>query len=190
MAERGSLQGANPVSAKQAEVVSVQLISTATETATIAYSEESPPSTASLPIGDPPGSISSNMTDGYPRLAQEMGKIPERMILRRFGALNAQSLLYYQAELTQLEAEYRELERRNCAYELSTGRLMRSSTNWWTLAQWPGRTEEEKEQWDLFKEIRELLEKYSMQLFRELFFVVLSNIEENHLSNNVNGFPL
>jgi hypothetical protein len=102
------------------------------------------------------------MTDGYPRLAQEMAKIPERMILRRFGTLNAQNLLYYQAELTELESEWRQLEKENCDHEVSTRRPMRSSTNWWTLAEWDGRTEGEQRQWRLFQKIRSVAEKYSM----------------------------
>jgi hypothetical protein len=41
--------------------------------------------------------------NGYPKLARHMGASPEIAIFRRFGALNAQNLLYLQAELVHLE---------------------------------------------------------------------------------------
>lgn len=50
---------------------------------------------------------------GYPKLAGKMGLVPESAIFRRFSALNAQSLLYYQAELIGLEVELRMLEHRD-----------------------------------------------------------------------------
>jgi hypothetical protein len=40
---------------------------------------------------------------GYPKLAAKIEILPEVAIFRRFGALNAQNLLYYQAEITYLE---------------------------------------------------------------------------------------
>ena len=45
--------------------------------------------------------------EGYARLASLMGAHPEVAILRRFGALNAQNLLYLQAELVALESDLR-----------------------------------------------------------------------------------
>lgn len=41
---------------------------------------------------------------GYPKLAQEMEQFPPITIFRRFAALNARNLLYYQQELTDMEA--------------------------------------------------------------------------------------
>ncbi|KAL9070527.1 MAG: hypothetical protein Q9161_004824 [Pseudevernia consocians] len=43
--------------------------------------------------------------EGYAKLASLMGAHPEVAILRRFGALNAQNLLYLQAELVALESD-------------------------------------------------------------------------------------
>jgi hypothetical protein len=40
--------------------------------------------------------------NGYTKLAIQMGQYSEMAIFRRFGALNAQNLLYLQAELVQL----------------------------------------------------------------------------------------
>jgi len=47
---------------------------------------------------------------GYPKLSYEIGRDPEMAIFRRFGALNAQNLLYLQADITLLEQELREQE--------------------------------------------------------------------------------
>jgi len=45
--------------------------------------------------------------EGYAKLSSLMGTDPEFAIYRKFAALNAQNLLYYQAELMGLEAEKR-----------------------------------------------------------------------------------
>ena len=42
---------------------------------------------------------------GFHKLASMMGEQPEYAVLRRFGALNVQNLLYYQAELAELEVK-------------------------------------------------------------------------------------
>ena len=48
---------------------------------------------------------------GYPKLAGQMGLRPEVAIFRRFGALNAENLLYFQAELALLERDLQEQQR-------------------------------------------------------------------------------
>jgi hypothetical protein len=48
-----------------------------------------------------------DITIGYPKLAARMEIQPELSIFRSFGALNSQNLLYYQAELEDLEAKLR-----------------------------------------------------------------------------------
>jgi hypothetical protein len=59
----------------------------------------------------PPISIPlSDLLPGYPKLAGKMGLCPEKAMFRRFGALNAQMLLYMQAELGYLEKELRKIE--------------------------------------------------------------------------------
>jgi hypothetical protein len=45
---------------------------------------------------------------GYPKLAAKIEIQPEIAIYRRFGALNAQNLLYLQAELEMLEIKLRD----------------------------------------------------------------------------------
>jgi hypothetical protein len=50
---------------------------------------------------------------GYPKLASLMGACPEIAIFRRFGALNAENLLYLQTELVRLEFELRQVTQEN-----------------------------------------------------------------------------
>jgi hypothetical protein len=135
----------------------------------------------------PPGQFQQGNENGYYRLAEAMAKVPERLILRSFGTLNAQSLLFYQAELIWLEDEYRKLEKNNCDLEkkeisktpqtctrseqappsepASTShpakKKAQSSRNWWALAEAPYRSDKEKMQWELFLRIRQVMEKYS-----------------------------
>jgi len=51
-----------------------------------------------------------DLIPGYPQLAGRMGIMPEIGMFRRFGALNARSLLYYQNELAYLEDQLKETE--------------------------------------------------------------------------------
>jgi hypothetical protein len=46
----------------------------------------------------------------YTSLAALMARYPEAMILRKYADLNAKNLLYYQAELANLEQELQEIE--------------------------------------------------------------------------------
>ncbi|KAI4666410.1 uncharacterized protein J4E79_002448 [Alternaria viburni] len=51
-----------------------------------------------------------DLIPGYPKLAGRMGIMPEIGMFRRFGALNARNLLYYQNELAYLEDRLKEVE--------------------------------------------------------------------------------
>lgn len=53
------------------------------------------------------------MPAGHPRLAELMGRRPQMAIYRRFGYLNAQNLLYMQAELVGLEKALKDLQKRD-----------------------------------------------------------------------------
>ncbi|KAJ4350343.1 uncharacterized protein N0V89_008964 [Didymosphaeria variabile] len=55
----------------------------------------------------------AHLAKGYPTLATRMGVVPPTAMFRRFGALNARNLLYYQNELMQLEAELISLENKD-----------------------------------------------------------------------------
>lgn len=95
---------------------------------------------------------------GYPKLAELMGFFPEMAAVRRFGALNAQNLLYMQAELIDIERKLRNsqvLDNRS-ADEVK----LYYARNWYFLSQSPQDTED-GEQLRLVILAREKLEKYS-----------------------------
>lgn len=69
--------------------------------------------------------------EGYAKLASLMGAHPAVIFIPRFGALTAQNLLYLQAELDQLEPEFRE--------------WVTFAKDWFTLAHADGGHEKEAE---------------------------------------------
>ncbi len=100
------------------------------------------------------------MPDGYSKLSAFQGKFPQFAIFRRFAALNAQTLLYMQAELSHLELEMNEIILEDC----HSGDEKRRAYNqdWWTLNQ---ASQEGRSPAQLRKilEIREKLQRYSME---------------------------
>lgn len=94
---------------------------------------------------------------GYPKLAAKIEILPEAAIYRRFGALNAQNILYYQAELTYLEQKLREQQRSDDADQKGHGKSY--AINWFWLKY--SKADGDGRQLDLILEIRELLAKYS-----------------------------
>jgi hypothetical protein len=94
---------------------------------------------------------------GYPKLAAKIEILPEAAIYRRFGALNAQNLLYYQAELTYLERELRKQQRLDNDDQKGHGKSY--ATNWFWLKN--SKADGNERQLNLILEIRERLAKYS-----------------------------
>ncbi|CZT46429.1 uncharacterized protein RSE6_06855 [Rhynchosporium secalis] len=84
-----------------------------------------------------------------------MAKEEEFSIIRRFGALSMQKLLYMQAELIHLESELDQLSKR----DVNNRERQFHSKDWYSLSQ--GETKEDLEQWQKFLEISEKLEAYS-----------------------------
>jgi hypothetical protein len=99
----------------------------------------------------------ANKVRGYPKLAGQIGLRPELSIFRRFGALNAENLLYLQAELVLLEKALDEQQHIDDA----SNNLRRSkyALNWYQLknSERNGNTE----QLELVYRIRETLKQYS-----------------------------
>ena len=84
--------------------------------------------------------------EGYHKLAETlMGPYPELMILRRFGALDALSLLSLQAELSQLEWELKQISK-------SRDLLSFQALNW---------AGDDPEQRNLIVHIRKKMQEYS-----------------------------
>jgi hypothetical protein len=68
---------------------------------------------------------------GYSKLAAKIELLPESAIFRRFGALNAQDLLYRQAELTYLERELRTQQHKDRNH--GTDQEKRYAVDWFWL---------------------------------------------------------
>ncbi|KAL0262921.1 hypothetical protein SLS55_001895 [Diplodia seriata] len=98
---------------------------------------------------------------GYPKLAEQMERISETAIFRRFDYLNALNLLYMQAELQSLENELRRLQVEDAA----TGSEARAkyAVNWFSLSRATTAADGDgsDEQWNLAREMRGKLKEYS-----------------------------
>lgn len=89
-----------------------------------------------------------------------MCHIPETAIFRRFGTLNAQNLLYLQAELVSMEERLRKLQRVDATS--SVGKKSKYARNWFYLSQ--SRKDGDEKQWRLVRRIRQTLKEYSEPL--------------------------
>jgi hypothetical protein len=94
---------------------------------------------------------------GYPKLAAKMELQPELAIYRRFGALNGQNLLYYQAELMDLEQQLRKQQAEDG--KNLHGKKSEYGKDWYRLQD--SSEDGDTEQLDLVLKIRKLLNEYS-----------------------------
>ncbi len=108
-----------------------------------------------------PGINRTWSSGSYPRLSEFMGLWPEVAIFRRFGALNAQNLLFLQAEIAHLERELKNIRERDDRREDERGLLAQRS--WFELSQ---ATEDGEmcSQWAIIQEIRSKLSEYSKMM--------------------------
>jgi len=96
--------------------------------------------------------------EGYAKIASRIALNPELGIYRKFAALNAQNLLYLQAEIHGLEQELRDYAQNDAdALDDQTRKLY--SRDWNTLA---NARDHDRRQWDTVCQIREKLKEYSM----------------------------
>jgi hypothetical protein len=104
--------------------------------------------------------VRHDLVVGYPKLAGLKGRLPQLGIFRRFGALNAQNLLYLQAELTKLNFELRKQEEEDAKEEKYDRKRFR--LNWQVLSESVDSDDfEATEQYNLFLKIRPKLKEYS-----------------------------
>ena len=109
---------------------------------------------------------------GYADLASMMGRYPDTGILRRFGTLNMQNLLYLQAELIKLESELHELAKTDSDQGKSGNRVRGwYSKDWISLSNYYGSTDET--QWQKVLQIRRKLKEYSK---RWCFRLIVSSL--------------
>ena len=102
------------------------------------------------------------MPNGYLKLSVFQSKFPEVAIFRRFAALNAQNILYMQAELSHLELELKEIITEDSRSGDSERRAY--TQDWWTLNQ-ASKQSVPPAQLHKILEIRERLRAYSMETF-------------------------
>jgi hypothetical protein len=102
------------------------------------------------------------LAHGYPKLAYEMGSMPEIAILRRFASLNVQNLLYFQAELVILEKRLREMELESSRLQCE-GRPRMPETGYAQDWYWLGHDDNDPQnrQWQTVLRIRQRLKEYS-----------------------------
>jgi hypothetical protein len=94
---------------------------------------------------------------GYPKLAAKFEVLPEVAIFRRFGALNAQNLLYYQAEITYLERKLKAQQLQDNNQGNDQEKLYAIDWFWLEKSQEQGSAPQLK----LVLKIRKLLREYS-----------------------------
>ncbi|KAF4303144.1 hypothetical protein GTA08_BOTSDO09333 [Botryosphaeria dothidea] len=95
-----------------------------------------------------------------------MGLMPEVAIFRRFGFLNAQNILYMQAELVSLEERLRKIQVKD---DQSPEPKSRYAKNWWLLSE--SVNHDDDEQWSLVQEIRGKLKDYNKALVQQIKIV-------------------
>lgn len=100
----------------------------------------------------------ADLAVGYPKLAAKFEIFPEVAIYRRFGSLNALNLLYYQAELTYLERQLQEQQRRDDTDRTGSGAGYARNWYWLKHSKADGG---DGHQFALVMQIRELLKQYS-----------------------------
>jgi hypothetical protein len=121
-------------------------------------------SSTTIAMSSMTSSLKQALVTGYPRLADEIGRQPELGIYRKFPALNAQDLLYMQAEIIELEWQLRHTEKEDS--ECNDEWRPRYSEDWWILenaARLEGYHEDHPslKQRNLFQRLRPLLAQYS-----------------------------
>lgn len=98
----------------------------------------------------------------YEKIADFMGHDPSIGIVPRFGYLNSLNLLYFQAELVNLEKNLQYFPQQDKTSDHSCRKLYQFS---WPLLYGnctdPGSSDDNKQPWETMLRIREMLQKYS-----------------------------
>lgn len=100
--------------------------------------------------------------EGHAKVAAMMGAHPEVAIFRRFGAINAQNLLYLQAELIELERKLKKYAEED-ANSKHPKRIL-YSRHWLSLSGSIDNPEHDSKQWEIMLTIKEKLKEYSKSI--------------------------
>ena len=128
---------------------------------------------ASSPPQTPTQGINRTWSMGsYPKLSTFMASWPDVAIFRRFGALNAQNLLFLQAEICHLERELEVIRNRDILNNDEKGNL--AQRNWFELS---NKTDDGEpcEQWLVIQDIRDKLKEYNKCLLEYKDLCALQN---------------
>jgi hypothetical protein len=98
--------------------------------------------------------------EGYARLGDRSGRRAELLIHRRFAAIQAQNILYLQAEIHELESDLREIEQENAKATPGNPRSQ-YARNWHRLST---ARDADRAQWNTFCLLREKLKEYNKAL--------------------------
>lgn len=99
----------------------------------------------------------ANITTGYPKLAARIEIQPQLSIYRRFGALNAQNILYLQAQLIDLETKLRTQQSRDDTNP--QGKKALYAKTWYRLEN--SASDGDTKQLDLVLKTRQVLSEFS-----------------------------
>jgi hypothetical protein len=102
--------------------------------------------------------------EGYAQIAERMATLPSLAIFRSFQRLRAQDLLYWQAELTELETKMAEEAAKTCRSNDDSEKLY--SRDWRTLSM-PTGNGDLAAQWKIALEIREKLGRYGQYKYEK-----------------------
>lgn len=94
----------------------------------------------------------------YPKLSRFMGVWPEMAVLRKFGVMNAEALLFRQAELAHLEDELSEIRMDN---QTNPEEKHSCTTQYWKDLSAKDEDEEHSLEYQKSLEIRAKLAEYS-----------------------------
>ncbi|KAF6234304.1 hypothetical protein HO173_007498 [Letharia columbiana] len=122
--------------------------------------------------------------EGYAKLASLMGANPEVAILRRFGAMNAQNLLYFQAELVALEDDLRYYADQDSASDDLDRKLYSECWDYLSKSddKSSGSDERAGQQWRTMLRIREKLKEYNEALLHQTALAGLQKPNPRDLS--------
>ncbi|KAH0557186.1 hypothetical protein GP486_005022 [Trichoglossum hirsutum] len=116
----------------------------------------------------------NNPVEGWPRVALLMAKTPDFAAFSRFRDLNIKSLLYYQAQLTNLRNKLHEKEYEDARGTDEDRRQFASRADFLMCS-------EESDQLKLVREIRIILKEYSMFTQPDIAVVTLMNVLDEAL---------
>ncbi|KAF2759911.1 hypothetical protein EJ05DRAFT_314432 [Pseudovirgaria hyperparasitica] len=111
-----------------------------------------------------------SLLKGYPSVAGHMGQKHTSAIFRRFSTLNAQNLLYMQAELVALEGELRDVEKED--HSSDTSPSFEYVRDWHSLSK--SKKNGDDIQLRLVMRIRKALKKYNKAMLQTSAMLALS----------------